>query len=68
MTYFIVFGIYLASIAIHLKLSLIYNRIWQIRKVILWGAREPKDNTKEDIHGKEEILLQLAIYKLPFFL
>ena len=60
MAYLIVFGIYLA-IAIHLKLSLIYNRLWQTRKVISWGARAPKDNTK-NIHGNEKILLQLEIY------
>ena len=59
MTYLIVFGIYVASIAIHIKLSLIYNRIWQARKVILWRARAPKDNTKENIYENEEILLHL---------
>ena len=62
MTYLIVFGIYVAFIAIHLKLSLIYNRIWQAKKVILWRARAPKDNTKENIYRNEEILLHLEIY------
>ena len=60
MAYLIVFGIYLA-IAIHLKLSLIYNWIWQTRKVILWGSRAPKDNTKDNIHGNKEIPLKIVI-------